>query len=174
MRSDVKKIIEHFRFERIPLEGALYKRTYTSEKEYKDGIAAGTAIIGLYCKDPESSSKFHRVSRDETWHFYKGDPFNLFLLYEDGSTAEVTMGADVLSGQLVQFTVPAGVWQAGCLLPGSEYALFGCTMTPGFTGDCFELGIASNLMEKYPDRKEIIMELAASSSETRLPDGYEG
>jgi len=174
MRSDVKKIIEHFQFERIPLEGTLYKRTYTSEKECKDGVAAGTAIIGLYCKDPESSSKFHRLNRDETWHFYNGDPFKLFLLYEDGSSAEVTMGADVLAGQLVQFTVPAGVWQAGCLLQGSEYALFGCTMTPGFTTDCFELALAADLMEKYPDKKELIRKLAMNEGETKMPEGYKG
>jgi predicted cupin superfamily sugar epimerase len=174
MRSDVKKIIEHFQFERIPLEGTLYRRTYTSEKEFKDGVAAGTAIIGLYCKDPESSSKFHRVSREETWHFYKGDPFNLFLLYEDGSSAVVTMGADVLSGQLVQFTVPAGVWQAGCLLPDSEYALFGCTVTPGFTGDCFELALAADLIAKYPDKRELIGKLALKEGETRMPEDFKG
>ena len=174
MHPEVKRIIDHYQFDRIPLEGTLYKKTYTCQQQFKDGTAAGTAIIGLYSRDPESSSKFHRLNRDETWHFYKGDPFRLFLLYEDGSSAEVTMGSNVLSGQLVQFTVPAGTWQAGCLLPGSEFALFGCTMTPGFTGDCFEMGIASELMEKYPDRKEIIMELAQSGGETRLPDGYEG
>jgi len=172
MRSDVKKIIDHYQFERIPLEGTLYKRTYTCKQQCKDGVVAGTAIIGLYCRDPESSSKFHRVSRDETWHFYKGDPFSLFMLYEDGSSAEVVMGADVLSGQLVQFTVPAGVWQAGCLLPSSEYALFGCTVTPGFTGDCFELALAADLITKYPDKKDLIVKLSITQGETRMPEGY--
>jgi predicted cupin superfamily sugar epimerase len=174
MHSDVKKIIEHYQFERIPLEGTWYKRTYTCGQVFRDGVTAGTAIIGLYCNEPESSSKFHRLSRDETWHFYKGDPFNLFLLYEDGTTSEVTMGADVLSGQLVQFTVPAGVWQAGCLLPGSEYALFGCTMTPGFTGDCFELALAADLMKKYPDKIELIRKLAMNEGETKMPEDYNG
>jgi predicted cupin superfamily sugar epimerase len=174
MYSEVRKIIEHFQFERIPLEGTLYKRTYTSEQQFEDGVAAGTAIIGLYCRDPESSSKFHRLNRAETWHFYKGDPFSLYLLYDDGSSREVVMGTDVLAGQLVQYTVPSGVWQAGCLLPGSEFALFGCTVTPGFTGDCFESAIASELLEKYPDQKEIIVKLALSGIETKLPEGYHG
>jgi predicted cupin superfamily sugar epimerase len=174
MDSEVKKIIDHFQFHRIPLEGTLYKRTYTSAEYMNGKIPLGTAIIGLYCREPESSSNFHRVSRDETWHFYKGDPFTLYLLFDDGSSDEVVMGPDIFEGHQLQFTVPAGVWQAGQLLPGSEYALFGCTVTPGFTGDCFESAIASDLISKYPDRKEIIMKLALNSTETRMPDGYEG
>lgn len=174
MHDEVKKLIDHFGFERIPLEGTLYRRTYTSSREFSDGLPLGTAIIAMYCREPESSSAFHRVSRDETWHFYKGDPFSLFLLYEDGRADEIVMGPDVLAGQRVQFTVPAGVWQAGCLLPNSEYALFGCTVTPGFTGDCFESGIREELLEKYPGQKDIILKLAGIGTERKMPDGYEG
>ncbi|HLO79984.1 MAG TPA: cupin domain-containing protein [Chitinophagaceae bacterium] len=174
MHPEVKKLIDYFQFERIPLEGTLYKSTYRSAASFTDHVPAGTAIIALYCREPFSESAFHRLSRDETWHFYKGDPFKLFLLYEDGSSAEVIMGADILAGHHVQFTVPAGVWQAGSLLPDSDYALFGCTMTPGFTVDCFESGIASELVVKYPHQKDIILKFAPNSTETRLPDGYEG
>jgi predicted cupin superfamily sugar epimerase len=174
MHPEVVKLMDHFRFSRIPLEGTLYKKTYTCSVNIAGDVPAGTAIIAMYCRELLSESAFHRLSRDETWHFYKGDPFNLYLLYEDGGSREVTMGTDVLAGQHVQFTVPAGVWQAGTLLPGSEYALFGCTVTPGFTGDCFEAAIATQLIEKYPDRKDIILQLALSSTETKLPDGYEG
>jgi predicted cupin superfamily sugar epimerase len=174
MHPEVNRIIAHYQFERIPLEGAFYKRTYTSQKQFDAGVAAGTAIIGLYSREPESSSKFHRLNRDETWHFYKGDPFSLYLLYHDGSSREVVMGTDVLGGQMVQFTVPSGVWQAGCLLPGSEYALFGCMVTPGFTEDCFEAAMASELIKKYPDQKDIIVKLALSGGETKLPEGYDG
>ncbi len=174
MHDEVRKLIELFQFDRIPSEGTLYKRTYACQKQFDTGVASGTAMIGLYSRIPESSSKFHRLSRDETWHFYKGDPFKLYLLYQDGSSREVTMGTDILAGQCVQFIVPAGVWQAGSLLPGSEYALFGCTVTPGFTADCFEAAIADELIEKYPNQKDIILQHALSSTETRLPDGYEG
>jgi predicted cupin superfamily sugar epimerase len=174
MHTEVRNLIEHFQFSRIPLEGTLFKRTYTSPVNLNDGIPAGTAMIGLYSTDPFSSSSFHRLSRDEIWHFYKGDPFKLYLLYEDGSSQEVTMGTDILAGQQVQFTVPAGVWQAGCLLPGGDYAIFGCTVAPGFSADCFEAGIAGDLIAKYPDQKDMILKFAHNSSETTLPNGYEG
>jgi predicted cupin superfamily sugar epimerase len=174
MHPYVKALIDYFQFDTIPLEGTFYKRTYTSSKSMPTGIPAGTAIIGMYCHDPFSGSFFHRVSRDETWHFYKGDPFSLFLLYEDGHTEEVVMGADILGGQKMQFTVPAGVWQAGLLHDDGVYALFGCTVTPGFTGDCFEAGLAAELIEKYPDQKAIIEKLSNRGTERWLPDGYEG
>jgi predicted cupin superfamily sugar epimerase len=174
MNPDVEALISHYQFDRIPLEGTLYKRTYTSLANDADGVPAGTAMIGLYCREPFSGSVFHKLSRDETWHFYKGDPFSLYLLYEDGHSREVVMGTDVLAGQLVQFTVPSGVWQAGCLLAGSEYALFGCTLTPGFTRDCFESGIASELIKKFPDHKEIIIKLSHDGNERTLPEGFEG
>lgn len=174
MHPEVKNLVEHFQFDRIPLEGTLYKRTYKSETLIAEDLPASTSIIALYAREPFSESALHRLNRDETWHFYKGDPFKLFLLYEDGETQEVIMGTDILAGQQVQFTVPAGVWQAGSLLPGSEYALFGCTMAPGFTPDCFESGVASELMYKYPHLKDIILKLSPGGTETRLPDGYEG
>ncbi len=50
------------------------------------------------------------------------------------------MGSDPLQGQQVQFVVPAGVWQAGGMLEGGRYSLYGCTVAPGFTGDIFEGG----------------------------------
>jgi predicted cupin superfamily sugar epimerase len=174
MHPEVKKLIEYFQFDRIPLEGTLYKSTYKSEITLAHAVPAGTAIIALYCREPFSGSPFHRLSRDETWHFYKGDPFKLYLLEPGGSLHEVIMGTDILAGHHVQFTVPAGVWQAGSLLPGSNYALFGCTVTPGFTGDCFELGIASELIAEFPHQKDIILKLAHDSTDTRLPEGYKG
>jgi predicted cupin superfamily sugar epimerase len=174
MHSEVKKLLEHFQFDRIPLEGTLYKRTYSSETQVSGNLPSSTAIIGMYSHEPLSMSAFHRLSRDETWHFYRGDPFKLFLLYEDGSSREVIMGDEILAGQYVQFTVPAGVWQAGSLLPDSDYALFGCTMAPGFTPDCFESGVASELIAEYPHLKNIILKLSTNTTEKRLPDGYDG
>lgn len=174
MHPEVRKLIAQFQFDRIPLEGTLYKQTYRSDLRLGGDLPAGTAMIALYCREPLSWSAFHRLTRDETWHFYKGDPFKLYLLYQDGSSREVIMGTDILAGQWVQFTVPAGVWQAGFLMPESDYALFGCTVTPGFTGDCFEMGVASELLEKYPDQEDVIRKFAVNSIERKMPDGYDG
>lgn len=174
MDEEILKLIDHFGFSRIPLEGTLYARTYTSSVRNADGRSSGTAIIGMYCEDPKSASTFHKVDADEMWHFYRGNPFCLHLLHEDGRYEKIVMGPDLLKGQKVQFTVPAGVWQAGELMPGSRYALFGCTVTPGFIPQGFEAGLAEELITRFPQATDIIRRLAPSTGDTRMPEDYKG
>jgi predicted cupin superfamily sugar epimerase len=95
------------------------------------------------------------------------------LLHPDGSSADVIMGTDVLAGQLVQYVIPAGVWQAGELVAGGRWALFGCTMAPGFTGTCFEGGRIGELLANYPDRAGDIRRLGIPVQEsTTMPSGF--
>ena len=173
MNPAVKKLVDHFQMEELPVEGTHYKRTYLSKYSYGAGPLS-TAIIGLYSKEPISHSRFHRLQADEIWHFYKGDPFALYLLYPDGSSRKVIMGKEILKGHKVQYVVPANVWQAGELLPGGTYALFGCTMTPGFTPDGFEGGQTQKLLKDFPGSSEVIKRLGVSGTHTRLPDKFEG
>lgn len=172
MHPEVQALIEYFQFERLPVEGTFFKQTYRSAPSPAEDRPAGTAIIGLYCREPLSLSRFHRLSRDEVWHFYKGDPFVLYLLYDTGELEEIVMGSDVLAGQKIQHTVPAGVWQAARLAGSGEYALFGCTMAPGFTSDCFEAGTVARLLEQYPRHRDLILALGVEGAETMLPEGY--
>jgi predicted cupin superfamily sugar epimerase len=94
------------------------------------------------------------------------------LLYPDGSTRDVIMGSDPLHGQAVQFVVPAGVWQAGEMVDGGRYSLFGCTMAPGFTGDIFEGGVREQLVRLYPERAVDIEQLTSGTGETQMPKGF--
>ena len=131
----------------LPVEGTLFAETYRSD--------AGTAGVGLFCEDPSSRSLFHRLTFDEVWHFYEGDPLRLVLLHPDGSDEEVILGHDV-----VQHVVPAGVWQAGEVVPGGAWAFYGCTVAPPFTFDCFEAGEVAELLLAYPQRAADIERLA--------------
>jgi len=171
MHPSVKTLIEHFLFQPLPVEGTLFASTYRSLQEYQDGKPVGTAIIAMYCDEPRSVSLFHKLKYDEVWHFYGGDPLRLILLYPDGSSRDVVMGNDPLKGRLVQFVIPAGVWQAGHMIDGGKYSLFGCTVAPGFTDDIFEGGTREALLSKYPDRAEDIHRLSVSG-ETKMPDGF--
>lgn len=171
MSPKVKAIIDHFQFDKIPIEGTLYKSTYVAKKTNGES-PAGTAIIGMYAHEPYSASTFHRLQHDEVWHFYKGDPFVLHLLFPDGAYQKVIMGTDILKGQKIQFVVPADVWQAGELLPKGDFALYGCTMAPGFTGSCFEGGTKSDLIKHYPSQKEIIERLSPAGHDTKMPADY--
>lgn len=171
MRPEVKALIEHYNFQPLPIEGTLFVSTYRSPQEYENGKPVGTAMIGMYCDEPRSISLFHKLKYDEVWHFYGGDPLRLVLLYPDGSSHDVILGSDHLKGQLVQFVIPAGVWQAGHMLKGGRYALFGCTVAPGFTGDIFEGGRRTDLLAMYPDRADDINKLCVSG-DTKMPEGF--
>ena len=171
MRPEVKALIEHYRLEPLPVEQTLFTSTYRSSREFDDGKPLGTAIVGLYCDEPRSVSLFHKLPVDEVWHFYAGDPLRLVLLYPDGSSEDVIMGNDPLKGQSVQFVVPAGAWQAGHMVGGGKYSLYGCTMAPGFTDDMFEGGTREQLIGVYPDRANDINLLACDPGDTNMPAG---
>ena len=172
MLPEVKALIEHYNLKPLPVEGTLFASTYRSGQELADGKPSGTAMIGLYCNHPRSLSLFHKLSIDEVWHFYGGDPLRLVLLYPDASSRDVIMGTDPLRGQQVQFVVPAGVWQAGHVLEGGRYSLFGCTLAPGFTDDIFVGGTRDQLTKLYPDRREDINLLGCDDDQTRMPRGF--
>ncbi len=172
IHADTQALLDHYPFDRLPVEGTLFCSTYRSAQNQSDGTPICTAMIGMYAEEPLSVSCFHRLLYDELWHVYGGDPFLLILLYADGSSEEVLMGTDPLKGQQVQYLIPAGAWQAGCIVPGGRYALFGCTMAPGFTGDCFEAGIADELITQYPDRAADIRRLSVNGDQAFMPPGY--
>lgn len=175
MHEVAAALVEHFEMEPLPVEGTFFASTYRSPVETSAGGPVGTAIVGLYCDDPPSRSLFHRLDVDELWHFYDGDPIRLVLLRPDGSGGEVILGSDVLAGERVQYVIPAGTWQAGELAPGGEWALFGCTTAPGFTGACFEGGSMTALLAAYPDREDDIRRLGIPDGhDTTMPAGFDG
>jgi predicted cupin superfamily sugar epimerase len=164
--ATARQLIERLGMTPLPVEATFFVSTYRSEANTDTGGPVGTAMIGLYSSDPPSRSLFHRLDFDEVWHFYSGDPLRLVLLYPDGSSADVVMGSDVLAGHVVQYVIPAGVWQAGELVAGGSWALFGCTMAPGFTGTCFEGGHIGDLLASYPDRETDVRRLG-------IPDDHD-
>jgi predicted cupin superfamily sugar epimerase len=172
MHPDVPALIAHYALAALPSEGTLFVGTYRSAAECADGGPAGTAMIGLYCNELQSHSLFHRLPVDEVWHFYRGDPLRLVLLYPDGTSCDVIMGDDPLNGERVQFVVPAGTWQAGHCVEDGRYSLFGCTVAPGFTGAMFEGGTRDVLLASHPDRRADIERLACAPAESRMPDGF--
>ena len=115
-----------------------------------------TAIVYLLSADPGSFSAIHRLPADEIYHFYLGDPVELLLLKQDGTSEIVTLGHDVLNGQQIQFAVPAGAWQGSRLVPGGDFALMGTTMAPGFIDEDYLPGERESLARQYPDRAGLI------------------
>lgn len=78
-------------------------------------------------------SRWHRVDATEIWLFHAGDP----LLLEIDGRAPVRLGSEVLAGEVVQATVPAGAWQQA--RPLGAWTLVSCVVAPGFEFSGFEL-----------------------------------
>lgn len=142
-------LIAHYGLEPIPREGGRFRRTWAGPMR-GDGRPEGTAIVALLTAAPDDYSALHRLPADEVWHFYLGDPLELLLLAPDGSARTVVLGPDVLGGQQVQSTVPAGTWMGGRVADGGSWTLFGCTMAPGYSPDGYEHGVAAELIARYP------------------------
>ena len=149
-------LIQHYSMELLDGEHTFFSECYHPPKRNEEGKLLASTMYGLYCKEPKSYSDFHKLSHEEIWTFLEGDPFTLYLLYEDGSVDTVTLGSDLSSGQLLQYTVPVGVMQAGCLSPGGEYALYSCTVVPAFDWQCFTMAEKEEILRKYGEKKEII------------------
>ena len=160
-----KKLIEHFKMEKIPVEGAWFHVTYGSKDtipaaalpaRYGLPRVAGTAIYALATR--EDFSAMHRLKTDEVWHFYLGDPLELLLLHPDGRGEVVVIGPDVFAGQQPQYTVPAGAWMGGrpAKATAEAYTFFGCTLAPGFDHGDFEIGYREELQAKFPAFSNLI------------------
>jgi predicted cupin superfamily sugar epimerase len=93
MHPEIQALIEHYGFTPLPVEGSLFLSTYRSATEFDGGKPFGTAMIGMFCNEPYSVSRFHRLPVDEIWHFYGGDPLRLILLYPDGTSRDVIRAA---------------------------------------------------------------------------------
>lgn len=154
-----QEIVELYGLEPLPREGGRYRQTWAGP-ERPDGRPAGTAIVVLLTAEPDGHSALHRLPTDEIWHFYLGDPLSMLLLDPSGGTRTAVLGPDVLGGQHVQFTVPAGTWMAAEVADGGAWSLFGCTMAPGFTYDVYEHGDAAELAARYPQEAARITALS--------------
>ncbi|MCB0374443.1 MAG: cupin domain-containing protein [Sinomicrobium sp.] len=162
-------LIKHLNLKPLPLEGGFFAETCRSEEwlsadqlpsRYSGKKPYYTAIY--YLLTPETFSALHRLPTDEVFHFYLGDPVQMLNLFEDGTSAVITLGQDLFHGQTLQYRVPKNTWQGSRLMSGGRFALLGTTMAPGFDFDDFTPADRDALSASYPQRCEMIRELTVS------------
>lgn len=126
------QIIAHLKLAPHP-EGGHYRQTWAAEGP---GRPAGTCIYFLL--KAGEASHWHRVDAAEIWHFYAGDPLVLSVAAtQAGPATDGLLGPDLSAGQAPQRLVPAGHWQAA--RSTGAFTLVGCTVSPGFRFESFEL-----------------------------------
>jgi predicted cupin superfamily sugar epimerase len=115
-------------------EGGMFAETWRAPAPAGER-APGTAIYFLLRAGERSH--WHRVDAAEIWHFYAGEALELSTSRDDHDVERLVLGTNLAAGQRPQLVVPAGVWQAARSL--GNWTLVGCTVTPGFEYDGFEL-----------------------------------
>ncbi|MGD1946068.1 MAG: cupin domain-containing protein [Croceivirga sp.] len=147
-------------------EGGYYRRTYQSQVEvpqdnlpkgYKGSRVLGTAIYFLLEKSDFSA--FHKLRQDEMWHFYEGATLHLHTIDTLGNYNLIKLGRNPEEGEVLQYLVKGETYFASELIDKKAYALVGCTVTPGFDFNDFEMPSQEVLMTKYPQYSEVIKTL---------------
>lgn len=146
-------------------EGGWYKETYRSEGAIPSSVLAGfdgdrsyaTGIYFLLTK--ENFSAFHRIKSDEMWHFYDGDGLTVHEIKPDNEYVEHKLGLELENGEKPQLVIKAKSWFASEVKQGGSWCLVGCTVSPGFHFQDFELAERDELISEYPDHSTIITRL---------------
>ena len=163
--KSVQQLIHQFNLLPHP-EGGWYAETYRSKdvipRESLPTSFSGDRIMSTaiyFLLEQENFSAFHRIKSDECWHFYAGDPLEIFILQPDGAMKIVLLGNDHEAGHSFQYVVPAHCWFASRPARGSQFCFMGCTVSPGFDFADFELAFRHDLVQEYPGHQSLINEL---------------
>jgi predicted cupin superfamily sugar epimerase len=156
--------IEKLELEKHP-EGGYFREIYLSDDvvpqtglpaNFRGERSFATSIY--YLLEGGDFSAFHRIKSDEIWHYYAGSSAIEILSLEKGNLKKYLAGNDPDKGQDFQVIVPKNTWFAARLLNPYGYALAGCTVSPGFHFEDFELA-GDKLMKEYPELTEEIAPL---------------
>ncbi|HEY3403280.1 MAG TPA: cupin domain-containing protein [Ohtaekwangia sp.] len=153
--------IKHLDLQAHP-EGGFYKETYRStEGITQEGLpdrfsgdrSFSTAIYFLLRS--EDRSVFHRIKSDELWHFHAGGPLHIYVLQGDKLVTH-KLGPDPEKGESLQVVIPARCWFGGKVAVENSYTLSGCTVSPGFDFQDFEIADRNHLLRTFPAQRNII------------------
>ncbi len=162
--QNAEMLISHFNLKPHP-EGGYYTETYRSEEildvawlpdRYTGSRALSTNIYFLL--ESGQVSKWHRLKTDETWHFYFGCPLELVYIDETGEFKKALLGNNIPNSEAPQITVPRNCWMAAKPVENYSFSFVGCTLSPGFSFDDFDLGNTDDLISKYPNLWNIIID----------------
>ncbi len=163
--NDGKAWIESREMQPHP-EGGWFREVYRSHETVSQHCLPGrftgdrafcTAIYFLL--DGSDFSAFHRIRQDELWHFYDGTSLTIHMIDSGGDYSTISLGRDPYANEQPMASVPAGCLFGATVKAACSYALVGCTVAPGFDFADFELPTRDELLEQYPQHRQIIERL---------------
>lgn len=143
-------------------EGGYFREIYRSPEIIPAGVLPkrfpgernfSTAIYYLLRSGEYSS--FHRIKSDEIWHFYDGSPLILHVIAPEGKYKKIVLGRNA-GREVLQYAVPSGHWFAAEVKNKKTFSLMGCTVSPGFDFNDFEMGKQHELLHAFPKMQKLI------------------
>lgn len=163
MNEKAKYYIDKLELKKHP-EGGYYREIYRSaEMFYVDAPQKrnrrnySTSIYFLL--QGKQISKFHRLKSDELWHFYDGSTVILYVIDVQGNLDHIKLGRNIENNEVFQTVIKKDSWFAAEVTDKNSFALIGCTVSPGFDFSDFEFANRQDLIETYPQLKDLIIKL---------------
>ena len=138
MHKRAQDLIRELRLQPHP-EGGYFREIFRSANKVQplDERSARSALTTIYFLLVKGQhARWHRVGSDEAWHFYEGDPLEIYWIDGEDIVHRNVVGTGT-SNVHPMCVVPAGCWQAA--RPLGEFSLLGCTVAPGFEFQDFEM-----------------------------------
>src|SRR5262245_749777 len=127
---------------------------------FADGRPLGSALYFMVM--PGAPVRLHRIRNDQLYHYYLGDPLEVFLLKSDGTTERVIVGPGLREGQRVQLLIPGNTFHTARLIGRARWFLGASTEWPGVVPADVKIGNLDELTAKYPDVAADLRAIAAS------------
>lgn len=147
-------------------EGGYFKETYKNPEMLSDSELSAnfegkrplsTSIYFLL--NSGEVSHFHRLKSDEIWYYHAGSSLTVYVISRKGELQELKLGLDIEKGEHPQVIVPAGSIFGSAITKENSFSLVGCMVSFGFDFTDFELFSREELLDKYPQHKDIIIRL---------------
>ena len=107
------------------LEGCYFFESFRDENN-------NVSLI-YYMLQKDEWSHWHRLTKNEILHFYKGDPITIYMSKDGVDFTSFILGEN----NNFHLVVEANNWFA--MKSNGEYSLIGCTVAPGFDYADFQL-----------------------------------
>ncbi len=140
-------------------EGGFYKEIYRSMDKLGTERGMRNLCTSIYFLLPSDKvSKFHRIKSDELWFFHEGSPLTIHVL-DDKEYSKLILGPINQPYCHPQQLVRAGLIFGSTVNQSNSYSLVSCVVAPGFDFQDFELFTSADLVKRFPDEEDIIVQL---------------
>lgn len=116
---------------------------------FAEGRPVGSALY--FMVTPDAPVRLHRIRNDQLYHYYLGDPIEVLMLHEDGTSERAVVGPELRKGQCVQLLIPGNTFHTARVTGQRRWFLGASTEWPGVKPADVEIGDVDSLAKAYPD-----------------------